>query len=90
MLSGVFVKNINEEEDDNGLKEGGFMIFVTIIPKIYRLAFAEIKLTLKVKLLIKHERLVTPVRSVQTESIENSKILGKLIIKILEEFNNAF
>lgn len=76
-------------EDDSDLKEGGFIILVTTTPNIYKLVRDDAKVTVKVKLLAIHER-IAPVKSVQAESIENYKMLGKVIIKILLAFSNAF
>jgi hypothetical protein len=78
------------EDADSDLKEGGFIILVTTTPNIYKLVLDDAKVTVKVKLLAIHERVIAPVKSVQTESIENYKMLGKFTIKILLAFSNAF
>lgn len=77
-------------EADRGLNEGGFIIFVTTTPNIYKLALCKTKVTVKVKFVATHDRFVVPVKSVQTESLENYKMLGNVIIKILDPFNKAF
>lgn len=37
-----------------------------------------------------HDKLASPAKLVQYESIENYKAIGKVIIKILEAFKKAF
>jgi|LakMenEpi03Aug12_release.lakeMendotaPanAssembly.Ray.scaffolds.fasta_scaffold2057522_1 hypothetical protein len=79
----------NAEEADNGLKDGGFITLVTITPNTYKLALPEVRVTVKVKLVAKHVSELIPDKSVQFESIEKDKMLGKVIIRMLDAFSRA-